>query len=113
MPYAGVLRAEYDGDDSYLFAFRAYTYEGERSRTGENIVVYNLGADTQYNTTALGKLIYGRNEDIAYKFHYNNTGPSSLDLNENWLKTAGMRGELIIPAYAKRMVSAKSAISFT
>ena len=113
MPVSGTLRAEYNGDDSFLFAFKSQTTNGEASRCDDRIYVYNLGADTQYDITALGKLIYARNEDIAYKYHFTNGGTGALDLNSNWLKTDGMRGELIIPAYAKRMVSAKSAISFT
>lgn len=113
MPVSGTLRAEYNDNDSFLFAFKSDTTKGERSRCDDRIYMYNLGADTQYEITTLGNLIYGRNEDIAYKYHYTSGGPSALNLNDNWLKTDAMRGELIIPAYAKRMVSVKSAISLT
>ncbi len=111
MPSSGTVRAEYNGTDSFLFAFRAYTYEGERSRTTERLYVYNVGADTQYNSTVQGKYIYGRSLDYAYRWHLNTS--LSLTLTDSWLTTTGLRGTQITSALIKRMVSVKSAIAFT
>jgi hypothetical protein len=107
------LRSEYNGDDSYLFAFKAQTTKGERSRCKDYVIVYNIGADTTYDTTVKGKLIYGRSENIAYKLHANATGPSSYSTTQNWLTTTAMRGALITPSYVNRMISVKSARSLT
>jgi len=107
------LRAEYNGTDSYLFAFKAQTTNGERSRCKDYVIVYNIGADTTYDTTVKGKLIYGRSENIAYKLHANATGPSSYSTTQNWLTTTAMRGALITPSYVNRMISVKSARSLT
>ncbi len=112
MPSSGTVRAEYNGDDSYLFAFKAYTYEGERSRTTERLLVYDIGADTTYDSYVKGKFIYGRNEDYAYKWHLN-TSLSSFSLTDNWLKTDAMAGTQITPSHVHRMISVKSATSFT
>lgn len=105
------LRTEYNGDDSYLFAFKAQTTTGERSRCKDYVIVYNIGADTTYDTTVKGKLIYGRNENIAFQLHRDATGPGSFPLNQNWLSTAGMRGTLITPSNTNRIISVRSAIS--
>ena len=110
-PYSGNIRAEYNGSDSYLFAFRANTYEGERSRTDEALYVYNVGADTTYAASVKGKFIYGRNEDYAFKWHLNSS--RSLTLTDSWLKTDAMAGTQITPALVPRIVSVKSAIAFT
>jgi hypothetical protein len=112
-PATGTLKAEYNGTDSYLFAFKAQRTAGETSKCFDQIWTYNIGADTTYDSSVIGKLIYGRSEDVAFKFHYNSGGPGALTLSENWLSTAGMRGQLITPATIKRMISVKSAISFT
>ncbi|MFZ7132242.1 MAG: hypothetical protein ACOWWR_07785 [Eubacteriales bacterium] len=113
MPISGTVTAEYNGDDSYLFAFKAYTYEGERSQTEENIYVYNIGADTTYNTTVKGKLIYGRDQNYAFQFHKDSSGPSSFSRTQDYLTTDGMRGTLITPSLVNRMVSVRSAVSKT
>ena len=110
-PISGNFRYDYNGGDSYLFAFRAYTYEGERSRTTERIYAYNIGADITYDSTVKGKKIYGRNLDQAYLWHYNTA--RSLTLTDSWLKTDAMAGTQITPALIPRMVSVKSAISFS
>lgn len=109
-PLGGTLHAEYNGDDSYLFAFKAQRTQGETAKAAAGIYVYGIGADTQYDTTAKGRLIHGRSEDKAYDFMIA-TAPASYSLTQNWLTTTGMRGQLITVATIKRMISVKSAIS--
>lgn len=111
-PLGGNVHAEYNGDDSYLFAFKAQRTQGEVAKAAAGIHVYDIGADTQYDATAKGRLIYGRSEDKAYDFMVS-TAPASYVLTQNWLTTTGMRGQLITAATIKRMVSVKSAISHT
>ncbi|MCW4012229.1 MAG: hypothetical protein NWF07_04465 [Candidatus Bathyarchaeota archaeon] len=111
-PHSGTVRAEYYGDDSYLFAFKAYTYEGERSRCNDAVYVYEIGDDTQYQTTVQGRRLYMRNEDKALVRH-TGTSPGSYSLTQNWLKTDAMRGTLITLSLSKRLISAKSAIAFS
>ena len=113
LPISGTIRAQYDGGDSYLFAFKGQTTNGERSRCDDYIYVYNIGEDTTYDETVKGKLIYARNENIGFKFHADSSGPSSYSVTQNWLKTDGMRGQLITPAHISRMISVKSATSKT
>ena len=113
-PYTG---ASYNGDDSYLFAFVAYTYQGERGDCKEQLIVYNVGADTTYSNSVKGKKIYARNEDYAFKYHLTSGGgydaAPSISLTDSWLKTDTMAGTKITPALIKRMVSVKSAVAFT
>lgn len=113
-PYTGAL---YDGDDSYLFAFVAYTYQGRHQDCSEQLVVYNVGADTTYSDSVKGKKIYARNEDYAFKYHLTSGGGPdanpSISLTDSWLKTDTMAGTKITPALIKRMISVKSAVAFT
>ena len=111
-PTSGTIHLEYNGDDSYLFAFMAQRTAGEVSRSGADLYVYNIGGDTTYDTTVKGKLIYGRSEDKAYDYMVS-TAPASYNLTQNWLTTTGMRGQLITAATIKRMISVKSAVSHT
>lgn len=109
--------ASYNGDDSYLFAFVAYTYQGERGDCSEQLFVYNVGADTTYDNSVKGKKIYARNEDYAFKYHLTSGGGHdanpSISLTDSWLRTDTMAGTKITPALIKRMISVKSAVAFT
>jgi hypothetical protein len=102
----------YDGDDSYLFAFKAYQEQGERSRCKDRIRVYNVGTSNIYNSDVKGKYIYGRSLDYAYRYHLSSSGPT-ITLTDSWLTTAGLRGTKITTALKRRMISVKSAISKT
>lgn len=113
MPHSGTVRADYNGDDAYLFAFKAYTYQGARSQCDDRIYVYEIGADAQYSATVQGRKLFIRNEDIAFKYHRDNSGPNNLPLQDNWLKTDGMRGTPLTFSLTKRLISAKSAIAYS
>lgn len=111
MPSSGNIRAEYNGDDSYLFAFKAQCTAGERSRTTERLYVYTVGADSTYAASVRGKPIFGRSLDQAYIFH-TGTSYTGLDLNASWLTTTGMAGQKILSSHINRMISVKSARAF-
>ena len=98
------VKASYDGDDSYLFGFRAYTFEGARSRCNERLRVYNIGENTQYNTQVKGKKIYLRNEDKAYDYH-KGTNNVALNLSSSYLYSDNMTGTQLNFALIKRLVS--------
>jgi hypothetical protein len=101
----------YDGDDSYLFAFKAQTTQGERGRCNDRVKVMNVGTCSTYNATVKGRYIYGRSLDYAYRYHLNSS--LSLTLTDAWLTTVGLRGTKITSALIKRMISVKSAKSKT
>ncbi len=107
------LRAEYNGDDSYLFAFKAQTTTGERSRCKDYVIAYSIGDDTTYDSSVKGKKIFGRSLNQAFIFHRDSTGPNALSLTDAWLTTTGMQDQQITPAHINRMISVKSAISFS
>jgi hypothetical protein len=104
------VKASYDGDDSYLFGFRAYTYEGARSRCNERLRVYNIGENTQYSSQVLGKKLYLRNADKAYAYHLG-TNNAALNLSSSDLYSNNMSGTLITTALIKRLTSYCSAHS--
>lgn len=100
----------YDGDDSYLFLFRANTTVGERSRCNDRVVMYNIGNDNSWNTTVKGKLLYGKpNNGVVYHTTDNRSGGTELAP----FTTIGMRGTLITGAHVGHMISVRSAMSKT
>ena len=109
----GTPTVSYNGDDSFLFAFRAAQGNGERSRCDDRIRVFNVGESNQYNEWVQGKKIYGRSLDEAYRYHRDTSGPLALTLTDSWLTTTGLRGTTITHNLVTRMISVKSAISKT
>ena len=101
---------EYNGDDSYLFLFRARTRKGERSRCNDRIVMYNIGVDSTWDTTVKGKLIYGKpNNGVIYHTVDNRGGGAELAPFD----TISMRGTPITADLVGRMISVRSAKSKT
>lgn len=116
VPESPFIEAVYNGDDSYLFAFFCYVYQGARSDCDERLRVFNVGADTTYDNSVKGKKVYARNYDYAYKYHYQSGSaddPPPLTLSEDWLQTDDMAGVKITSVHVPRMVSVKSALAFT
>jgi len=108
----GSPAVSYNGNDSYLFAFKVQTTRGESFRCNDRIRVYNVGTSNIYDSDVKGKYIYGRSLDYAYRYHLSSSGPT-ITLTDSWLTTAGLRGTKITTALKKRMISVKSAIAKT
>ena len=106
------LRYSYDGSDSYLFCLKHRLTAGEHNRTHLRVNVYSIGADTTYDETVKGRLVYGRSEDKAFEPQIA-TPMYNYSLTQSCLTTEGRRGSPITPGDIKRMTSVKSAISFT
>jgi hypothetical protein len=103
------LRYSYNEADSYLFCLRHHLTAGEHDKTHLRVNVYSVGADTTYDSSVKGRLIYGRTEDKAIQ-EQTTTSMANFSLTQPWLTTT--RGGLITPSEIKRMISVKSAISF-
>ena len=101
---------QYNGDDSYLFLFRANTTTGARSRCNDRIIMYNIGNDPTWNTTVKGKLIYGK-PDNGVRYHVTDNRGGGKELAP--FDTISMRGTPITAALVGRMISVRSARSKT
>lgn len=111
-PAMGTPTAQYNSDDSYLFAFKAETTVGERSRCNDRIIMYNIGNDSTWDTTVSGKLIYGKPGN-GVLYHNTSTAPTGITVNQAAFRTIEQRGLLITPARIGQMISVKSAMSHT
>lgn len=109
-PPMGAPTAQYNGDDSYLFLFRATTTTGERSRCNDRIVMYNIGNDPTWNTTIKDRFIYGK-PDTGVRYHVTDNRSGGAELAP--FTTISMRGTLITATLVGRMISVRSAASRT
>lgn len=106
--------AAYNGTDSYLFGFRAETISGKRSVCSDRIIMYNIGEDVTYDDHVKGKKIYCKPNHGAYYHVTSSTSPTSVNPDQpGSYGTTNQRGNYITRADIPRMVSVRSAISFT